>query len=145
MADLKEILKQIRERTTPEYEKYIENSMEIVDFIHNLLSEKHMKPVDLARALNKNPAEISKWLSGTHNLTLQSISKIEVALDADIIMTPAQAKTKYKNISYVPLAVTAKVNKPAELSSISYSDDKYQRHGCETFKIYTTKNESRTK
>ena len=144
MADLKEMLKQIRERTTPEQSKYVDNNMEIVDCIYDLLTEKKMKPVDLARAMDKKPAEISKWLSGTHNLTLQSISKIEVALDADIIMTPAQAKAKYEKIKYVSLSVTAKANKQSELINTRYEDDKISVKGCGTFKFYTTQNENKT-
>jgi len=40
---------------------------------------------DLATQLNKNESEISKWLSGTHNLTLRTISKLESALSIEII------------------------------------------------------------
>lgn len=105
MADLKEMLQEIRERTTPEQEYFVDQNMAIVDYIYQLLEEKKMKPVDLARNLGKTPAEISKWLSGTHNLTLQSISKIESALGEKIIMTPAQAKSKYETVKYVTLKV----------------------------------------
>jgi len=38
--------------------------------------------------LNKSNAEISKWLSGQHNLTVKSIAKIEEALGEEIITTP---------------------------------------------------------
>lgn len=145
MADLKEMLKQIRERTTPEQSKYVDNNMEIVDYIYDLLAEMKMKPVDLARVLEKKPAEISKWLSGTHNLTLQSITKIEVALGKDIIMTPAQAKAKYEKIKYVPLAVTAKVNKQSEFISPQYQHEGTFEKRCSTIKIYTNQNESNTK
>lgn len=144
MPDLKEMLKQIRERTTPEQSKYVDNNMEIVDYIYDLLAEKKMKPVDLARALDKKPAEVSKWLSGTHNLTLQSISKIEVALDADIIMTPAQARAKYEKIKYLPMAVTAKVNRQNEFVSTPYEQNKTSNTGCGSTIIYA-QNENRTK
>ena len=144
MADLKEMLKQIRERTTPEQSKYVDNNMEIVDYIYDLLVEKKMKPADLARALDKKPAEVSKWLSGTHNLTLQSISKIEVALDADIIMTPAQAKAKYEKIKYVPMTLTARVNKQSEFVSTRYEYSEKSSSGCGIIKIHA-QNETRTK
>lgn len=143
MADLKEMLKQIRDRTTPEQKKYVDNNMEIVDYIYDLLAEKKMKPADLARALDKKPAEVSKWLSGTHNLTLQSISKIEVALDADIIMTPAQAKAKYEKIKYVPLAVTARVNKQSEFVPTTYEHNEKSSSGCGIIKIHA-QHENRT-
>ena len=35
--------------------------------------------------MGENPSEVSKWLCGTHNLTIKSIVKMETALDVDII------------------------------------------------------------
>jgi transcriptional regulator with XRE-family HTH domain len=39
----------------------------------------------LARALGKSESEISKWLTGLHNLELRTIYKIEIALGEDVI------------------------------------------------------------
>lgn len=132
MADLNDMLKQIRERTTPDQERFVDENMAIVDYIHQLLIEKKMKPIDLARKLEKTPAEISKWLSGTHNLTLQSITKIEAALDEDIIMTPVQAKSKYESIKYVTLKVFGNVNSQdtSLKESNSYEDFKWSIENC---------------
>ena len=35
--------------------------------------------------LGKKPSEITKWLSGLHNLTLKSITKMEVALGVNLM------------------------------------------------------------
>ena len=35
--------------------------------------------------LDKKPSEITKWLSGLHNLTLKSIIKMEVALGVNLM------------------------------------------------------------
>ncbi len=145
MADLKEMLNQIRERTTPAQKKYVENNMDIVDYIHDLLAERKMKPVDLARLLDKKPAEISKWLSGTHNLTVQSISKLEAALEEDIIMTPARAKSKYETIKYVPLTVSGRVNKQHELFSADFISSEIAGQKSRTFKIHTHNYGSKTR
>lgn len=40
---------------------------------------------DLATKLGKSEAEISKWMRGTHNFTISTIKKIEVALDCEIL------------------------------------------------------------
>ncbi len=145
MADIKEMLKQIRERVTPEQSRFVDDNMAIVDYIYDLLDEKNMKSSDLAKAMGKTPAEISKWLSGTHNLTLLSLTKIAVALNETIIMTPAQAKEKYEKIQYMPLAVTAKVNKQNELISNLFKDEETFGPGCGNFIIYTTQNERNEK
>ncbi len=44
-----------------------------------------MSQKDFARLLGKTETEVSKWLSGTHNMTLATISKISCALNQDII------------------------------------------------------------
>jgi transcriptional regulator with XRE-family HTH domain len=41
----------------------------------------------LAQRLNKSESEITKWLSGMHNLTLQSVAKLSVALQMDLVTT----------------------------------------------------------
>jgi transcriptional regulator with XRE-family HTH domain len=42
--------------------------------------------LDLAKALRKSESEISKWLTGFHNLELRTIYKIEEALGEDVIV-----------------------------------------------------------
>jgi transcriptional regulator with XRE-family HTH domain len=144
MANLKEMLQQIRDRITPEESRFVDDNMAIVDFIYDMLKEKGMKSSDLAKALGKTPAEISKWLSGTHNLTLMSLTKIAVALNETIIMTPAQARAKYEKIKYLPMAVTARVNKQSEFVSTPYEQNKTSNTGCGSTIIYA-QNENRTK
>ena len=48
---------------------------------------KGWKSKDLAKVMDKSPSEVSKWLSGMHNLTLKSIIKMETALEVDLIHT----------------------------------------------------------
>ena len=67
-------------KTTPE------NTNKQVDF-GDLLKERNMTQRDFAKALNKTETEVSRWLSGTHNLTLSSIAKMATVLGDDIITT----------------------------------------------------------
>jgi transcriptional regulator with XRE-family HTH domain len=62
-----------------------------VRIIHVLRSQGKTRR-DLARLLGKSESEITRWLSGFHNLELKTIYKIEKALGVDIIMVcPAEA------------------------------------------------------
>ena len=45
------------------------------------------KQRDFAKALGKTETEVSRWLSGTHNLTLATIAKMATVLGDDIITT----------------------------------------------------------
>jgi len=49
----------------------------------------------LAEAMGKEPSEISKWLSGLHNIGLENITKMETVLGQDIILTVEQAKERF--------------------------------------------------
>jgi transcriptional regulator with XRE-family HTH domain len=64
---------------------YVNTSFEIVDRIHTLLEENGMEQKDLAKLLNKSESEISKWMSGTQNFTIKTLSKIHSVLSAPII------------------------------------------------------------
>ena len=72
-------------RVNPEVRESVALSFRIVDRIHEILEEKGLKQKDLAQRLGKSEAEISKWMRGTHNFTIDTLVSIEDALSAPII------------------------------------------------------------
>lgn len=86
--DMSDLLNEIEQQTPPESVRFIEQSLAMANHIEILLSDKGLKQKDLADKLGKSEAEISKWLSGTHNFTLRSITKIEAVLNDTIIEFP---------------------------------------------------------
>ena len=116
MADLNKMLQEIRDRTKPEEKRYIKKNMAIVNAIYEALERKNMKASDLAKKMGKSPAEISKWLSGMHNITLQSITKLEAILDEDIVLTPSVAQSQYERTKYVTFKMQANPNRIQEIS-----------------------------
>ena len=116
MADLNKMLQEIRNRTKPEQKRYIKKNIAIVNAIYEALERKNMKASDLARKMGKSPAEISKWLSGSHNLTLQSITKLETILDEDIVLTPSEALSQFERTKYVTFRAQANPNRLREIS-----------------------------
>lgn len=61
------------------------HSFAIAAHISEILERKGWSKTDLATALGKKNAEISKWMSGQHNFTIATIAKIEAVLGEDII------------------------------------------------------------
>ena len=53
--------------------------------ISEILKAKGLTQKDFARLLNKRESEISKWLTGRHNFTTQTIARIETALGSKLI------------------------------------------------------------
>lgn len=79
------ILEERRKHVNPEIRKSVDLSFQIVDRIHEILTEKGLKQKDLAAMLGKKEAEISKWMRGTHNFTIETLSSIENALGEPIL------------------------------------------------------------
>lgn len=63
-----------------------ELSFGIAERIANLLKSKGLTQKDFARLLGKRESEISKWLTGRHNFTTQTIARIEAALGDKVLM-----------------------------------------------------------
>lgn len=80
------ILEKRRKLVKPEARASVALSFRIVDRIHTILEEKGLKQKDLALRLGKSEAEISKWMRGTHNFTIDTLASIEAALDAPILL-----------------------------------------------------------
>ena len=79
------ILENRRRQVNPEIRESVDMSFQIVDRIHEILVEKGLKQKDLALLLGKKEAEISKWMRGTHNFTIDTLVTIERALQAPIL------------------------------------------------------------
>ena len=60
-------------------------SMLIAARIEDILQELNWRKKDLAEKLGKQPSEITRWLSGTHNFTINILADIETATGRKII------------------------------------------------------------
>ncbi len=98
------------EPSSPDIERYIDINLDISEQVMEHLEKKGWTQKDLASKLGKSEAEVSKWLSGIHNLTLKSISKMEAVLGEHIIMTPQVAKKAFSKNNYVVLKVYGSSN-----------------------------------
>ena len=60
-------------------------SFGIAERISEILKAKGLTQKDFVSLLNKRDSEISKWLTGRHNFTTQTIARIETALGSKLI------------------------------------------------------------
>lgn len=79
----------------PEIEKLTERNLAISNKVQSILDQRGIKQKEFAQLLGKKPSEVSKWLTGLHNLTLKSITKMEVALGVDLINIEPITEYKY--------------------------------------------------
>ena len=74
---ISDLLKNIR----PEEQEQTDYKMKLAAKIYAALKSKGWKSVDLAEALHlKSPSLVSKWLSGTHNFTVDTLVEIQRVL-----------------------------------------------------------------
>lgn len=81
-------LEELRKEITAEDRIFTTNYYDLVIRINELLDRKEWTQKDFAEKLDKRPSEISKWLNGSHNLTLKSIAKMEAVLGERLIVVP---------------------------------------------------------
>ena len=79
------IMDDIRSNISPEMKLQMELSVAIANRIYEILEARGMSQKDFAKLMGKTETEVSRWLSGTHNLTMATICKISAALGEDVI------------------------------------------------------------
>ncbi|MCT4581081.1 MAG: helix-turn-helix transcriptional regulator [Flavobacteriales bacterium] len=71
----------------------VKKKMLLASKISEGMAKKGFKKVDLMKATGqKNPSVITKWLSGTHNFTIDTLFEIEEALGIELVKIDNQTK-----------------------------------------------------
>jgi len=78
-----------------EIDRLVKRNLAISNKVRQILDERNLSDKDFAEILKKTPSEISKWLSGSHNLTQKSIIKMEIALGVQLIYVEQVHKYVY--------------------------------------------------
>lgn len=103
---------------TPKEEKlFVTKSLHIASQIIAIMERKKMLQKDFAVLMGKTEPEISKWLSGFHNFTIKTITKIEAELDETIITTP---KKVFEDIGDAINKFVSNFNKPVKVNTPTY-------------------------
>lgn len=82
------LFQQILDETPLETKIFVEKYGDLVVRINELLKEKSLSQKDFAERMEQKPSAVSRWLSGTGNLTLRTIAKMEAELGVDLIQIP---------------------------------------------------------
>lgn len=80
----RECLAQVSEKTRAEFNL----SFEIADRIDAILKEKGLTQKELAKRMGKRESEVSRWLTGRHNFTTNTLADISLALGEPIVIIP---------------------------------------------------------
>ncbi|WP_223151345.1 helix-turn-helix domain-containing protein [Chitinophaga varians] len=88
------IIADVMASITPLESLQVETRFVLAGRIAAIVDGKRMTNRELAARMGKNPSEISRWLSGTHNFTIDTLSEIAIALEVPVMtfFTPAQPR-----------------------------------------------------
>ena len=84
----------------PEELSRIEKRMLLAIRIDDAIKTKGWKKIDFAKAIGKKPSEISKWLSGIHNFTADTLFDIERVLNIHLLKLESTPDTIYRTYLY---------------------------------------------
>jgi transcriptional regulator with XRE-family HTH domain len=76
---------------SPLRKKQLDARLALADIIEKAVDSRKISKLEFARRMGKQPSVISKWLSGTHNFTIDTIVEIEEDLHLNIL------KRKYED------------------------------------------------
>lgn len=66
---------------------FISHSMDVAYILRKYINDNHLGNQDFAKIMNKQPSVITKWLSGNHNFTLETLSEIEAKTGVVMVRT----------------------------------------------------------
>ena len=108
-----ERFKRANERADPVHKAFVNKNLDVIEQVLYLLDEKGWTQKNLAQKLDKSESEISKWLSGLHNFTFQTIVKLEQVLEGSILVTP---------LKYRPTVTENGLNQPVEVNTLEHTN-----------------------
>jgi transcriptional regulator with XRE-family HTH domain len=82
------LMESLRKGLTKEEQAQIDDSFALADRIAYLLKKHEITQRQLAERLGKRESEVSKWLSGSHNFTQSTLTKISCAIGESIYLIP---------------------------------------------------------
>lgn len=80
-------IQRLLDKTPQHVKEYNSFMVDLIDLIEDRLEELGWSRKNLSEHLDKRPSEITKWLSGNHNLTLASLFKLQGALGIPLVST----------------------------------------------------------
>ena len=81
--------------------KKTSNRMMIAAKIGNALKDKGISQKEFAKKLKKSESEVSSWLSGDRNFTIDTLTEISLALDISLLDTEVQSVYSFPTRNYL--------------------------------------------
>ena len=88
---------------TPEQQARTDRKMRIACIIDDAMKAKGLGKKQFADKVGRKPSEITKWLSGTHNFTIETLADIERVLEIRILNLSNRRKSTVQTVTSIPV------------------------------------------
>ena len=82
---MSDLISKLLGKITPIEESKTRNKMLIAARIEDLLVNRGWSKTELASKMGKRPSEITRWLSGTHNFTIETLCEIALVFEIKLV------------------------------------------------------------
>jgi transcriptional regulator with XRE-family HTH domain len=93
---------------------FVANRMALASRINEAIKMRGWSQKQFAEAMNKKPSEISKWLSGTHNFTTDTLWHIEQVLGIHLLVESETSQNSVLDTDSIKKFILQEVNKTLE-------------------------------
>ena len=90
---------------TPEQQARTNRKMRIACIIDDAMKAKGLGKKQFADKVGRKPSEITKWLSGTHNFTIETLADIERVLEIRILNLSNRRKSTINTGTSIPVNI----------------------------------------
>ena len=102
-----DILSALLSEITPEEQEKTNRRMMLAAKLDKARVKKGWSKKELADQMGKRPSEITKWLSGTHNFTIETLFDLEFKLETKFLNVGEKPK---EQVLHFALSLSQKVN-----------------------------------
>lgn len=87
-------------KISPERKRRFEYADRISQYLRSKLSEKGLSQKEFAKKMDMPPPQLNRYMNGEANLNLETIAKLEIALQDRIIMVREPLTTVKQKVEY---------------------------------------------
>ncbi len=106
-----DFLEELRNETSPQMSQQISKRMKLAAQIDDVLMSRGLTNQEFAFMMGKKPSEITRWLSGTHNFTTETLWEIERVLSVQLLTSSVPAEKIMKETEELRTFIADEVQK----------------------------------
>jgi transcriptional regulator with XRE-family HTH domain len=106
-----DFLEELRNETSPQMSQQISKRMKLAAQIDDVLMSRGLTNQEFAFMMGKKPSEITRWLSGTHNFTTETLWEIERVLQIQLFTSSVPEKSVLESTEELKNFIAEEVQK----------------------------------